>query len=67
MEQFTEVAFKNELIKKLNNFKSKHPIYDLDIKVAGGYIYLTSNVCKIGQKFEIDFSLSIRFTIYAAF
>lgn len=58
MENFTEELYKRELVRKLNNFISKLPIVDLTAKVAGNYIYYSSEICKLNSKLEIDYSLN---------
>jgi len=64
MENFTEELYKKELTKKLHNFASKLPIFDLDVKVAGNYIYYSSLVCNlIGKKLEIDYSLTEKMNV----
>ena len=54
----TEEIYKKVLIKKLNNFRSKLPIVDLQTRVAGGFIYFESKINKLNSKIEIDYSLS---------
>jgi hypothetical protein len=54
----TEEVFKKVLIKKINNFRTKLPIIDLQTRVAGGFIYFESKMNKLNSKLEIEYSLS---------